>query len=180
VDGFVAASRDGALHTIAVSPQDSARVEAAGPWHVHQNRGGFLYVCRGRYDRTSRANTTTWLHRFILDLRRGDPREVDFLNGNGLNCRRENLRIKTKSQRGQNMRKRTGTTSRYRGVARRRDTGRWTAYVCAGGSFKSLGCFDDERRAALAAARARRELFPLANEARHSAPGWEPTAGTKG
>lgn len=159
---------------VGVSPEDLARVGAAAPWHLHRRGGGGYYVAR------TRLGKTTLLHRFIGGLEPGDPREVDHRNGDGLDNRRENLRIRTAQERGQNARKRPGTSSKFRGVHWHQHARMWEAAVQAGGERYHLGYFHSEVQAGRAAAEARARLMPFAVEARHPAPGWEPTAGAKG
>jgi hypothetical protein len=110
----------------------------------------------GKYVRVSMA-------RVIVGLQRGDPREVDHINGDTLDNRRENLRIVTHAQNGQNIRQLRGS-SRHRGVSWRRREGRWCAQAMHGGRVHWLGYFDDEDEAALAAAAFRREHLPYAEE----------------
>src|SRR3990167_2041420 len=57
------------------------------------------------------------MHRVILGLMWGDPRQGDHINGNKLDNRRHNLRIVTVQQQRQNVRAGYGT-SKYRGVRR--------------------------------------------------------------
>ena len=55
-----------------------------------------------------------------------DPREIDHLNGNGLDCRRENMRIVSHAENQQNRRS-FGKTSQYRGVCFNAARGKWLA-----------------------------------------------------
>jgi len=47
------------------------------------------------------GNNNTYLHRFITSAPRGI--EVDHVDGDGLNCRRENLRLATRRQNAENL-----------------------------------------------------------------------------
>lgn len=93
--------------------------------------------------------TSLMMHRLILGLSHGDNRNVDHVNGNGLNNTRSNLRLATVSQNARNRRKHRPTSSRYKGVARRRN-GNWRAMIFVGGKNRYLGDFKAERDAALA------------------------------
>lgn len=65
-----------------------------------------------------------YLHRFILSAPQGT--EVDHINGDGLDCRRVNLRLATRAQNAANRETERGASG-FRGVYR--DDGRWTACV---------------------------------------------------
>ena len=94
------------------------------------------------------------MHRFILGLGPDDP-DVDHINGDGLDNRRENLRVVTRSQNLRNGRRpytRRGlpTSSRFKGVSFVRRIGRWEAYIQYDGEKHHLGLFHDEAAAARA------------------------------
>ena len=163
VDGFIVMRRDGTLRCVAVSREDCARVEAAGPWCVH--RGSRTFYAK-RYIRRDGRYTAERLHRFVLGLAPGDPREVDHIDGNGLNNARENLRVVTRAEQCQNMVRPPGT-SRHRGVCWDKATGKWLAQLQVKGRQLRLGRFQSEVDAARAARRARTNHFTHANEARH-------------
>ena len=90
------------------------------------------------------------LHRIIMDALPGQI--VDHINGDGLDNRRENLRVVTAKQNTWNQRKgsiRSGapTASQYKGVTQR--GARWYAVITASDKTMSLGGFDTEKAAAL-------------------------------
>ncbi len=98
-----------------------------------------------------------YLHRFILSEASGllPGIEIDHANGDGLDCRRSNLRTTTHQRNAQNRNAtQKRTLSRFKGVTRRRN-GRWAAR-CAG---KHIGYFGEEMDAALAYDKAAREQF---------------------
>lgn len=88
------------------------------------------------------------MHRFILDLT--DRRlEVDHINGDGLDNRKENLRLATHAENLRNrMKRHFSAESPYKGVGRRGH--RWVAGVMLNGVRMILGVFDTAREAALA------------------------------
>lgn len=98
----------------------------------------------------SYTSTMLELHRFILDLPpfKDRPVDVDHINGNGLDNRRENLRIATRAQNLANAGSRTGT-SIYKGVSFCRKTGRWKVQICIDGKNYNLGRFDTPEEAAV-------------------------------
>jgi hypothetical protein len=76
-------------------------------------------------------------------------REIDHIDGNGLNNRRSNLRPATRSQNQQNRQKTTGLSSRYKGVSYDTVRGKWQAYINKDGRRIALKRFDTEEEAAL-------------------------------
>jgi hypothetical protein len=93
------------------------------------------------------------MHHFLTEW----PR-VDHANGDGLDNRRANLRPASQLLNARNLRKRQGTSSRFKGVCRLPD-GRWQANIRINGHSRHLGWFVDEEAAAGAYDNAARELF---------------------
>jgi hypothetical protein len=110
--------------------------------------------------------TTELLHRFILDLKPGDPRETDHIDGNGLHNCRSNLRVVTHGENAQN-RLDVGGTSRFRGVSWHKRRKKWQAHIQVDGRLKHLGYFISEEDAGRVAAQARARIYTHANESRH-------------
>lgn len=78
---------------------------------------------------------------------------VDHINGDGLDCRRSNLRVCTKSSNSRNQtRKQAGTSSRFKGVCWHSRDRKWVAMIKAPGLKyqKALGYFSSEEEAARA------------------------------
>lgn len=76
----------------------------------------------------------------------GNLGRIDHLNGNGMDCRRKNLRIATQSQLLAKRRPPAGGASQYKGVSWDAETNKWLA-VFRG---KKVGRYGDERDAARA------------------------------
>jgi hypothetical protein len=88
------------------------------------------------YARTTINGVTYPLHRLLMDLDPGDPRQVDHANGNRLDNRRCNLRICTVQENRRNVPRRKDNTSGYKGVIRvHRKNGmdEWRAVLAVGG-----------------------------------------------
>jgi hypothetical protein len=95
------------------------------------------------------------MHRLIM----GDPIniQVDHINGNKLDNRRENLRLCTHKENIRNQKKHKNNTSGYKGVFRRRN--RWMAQIQHDRQFVYIGTFDTPQDAAQAYDEKARELF---------------------
>lgn len=99
------------------------------------------YACRKTYIDERRVNE--YMHHAIL----GHVR-VDHKNGNGLDNRRENIRIATQSQNMANRRSQANSQSPYKGV--RKVKLRWRAYIKPNEKPIHLGYFDTAEEAARA------------------------------
>lgn len=104
------------------------------------------------------------MHRLLLGLRHGDGLEGDHINRVKLDNRRENLRIVTSGQQGQNKPSCRNSSSEFRGVTWHKRDRRWLAYAHLDDKFHHLGSFTDELEAARAAARFRAEHMPFSVE----------------
>ncbi len=135
-----------------VDDEDAAKVLAAGPWRVmKQGRGANvrLYACaHGRNPLTGKGKGTVRMHRLILDA----PADVDtdHRNHDGLDNRRENLRLCTRSENMANQRKRSDGTSKHKGVCWHKDCHKWQAQIGVNRHVINLGYFDSEAEAARA------------------------------
>jgi hypothetical protein len=106
---------------------------------------------------------TVHLHRLIAGV--SDPKvRVSFANGDALDCRRENLVVRTLAETARASRKMgcvSGRTysSNFKGVSLHSDRGLWAAQIRKDGVGMNLGRFASEREAALAYDAAARVLF---------------------
>jgi hypothetical protein len=84
---------------------------------------------------------TYYLHRMVTSAPTG--LEVDHINHNKLDNRKENLRVCTRSQNARNTHKHVGNTSGYKGVSIDNSRNRWQVHIKVGKKRINLGGFDD-------------------------------------
>lgn len=128
----------------AIALVDFADLEwlSAFSWCVRLCRSGAFYANRGTT--VGGKSVAIQLHREIMRAPAGLV--VDHINGDTLDCRRENLRICTRAQNTWNQKPRVGCASKYRGVIR--DKYKWRAQIKMGSRNYYLGGFDSECAAA--------------------------------
>lgn len=148
-----------------VDDEDYERVVAAGGWwRIKKCQGSLVEyaMCElVHWPRHKRKVIT--LQRFVLNAPQGSL--VDHLNGDGLDCRRFNLRLTTGSgnQRNRAAANKNSTTG-FRGVSQRR--GKWRAHITDRGKFISLGDFDTLEAARAARRAAEERLWSEADRTR--------------
>lgn len=129
-------------------------------WQVQKNKN-LLYAYRTTGGRKAVKNQK--MHREVMERMMGKPLEkwqqVDHINGNGLDNRRENLRIATRVQNMANSRKRVDNTSGFKGVSKAKRKGKWRARLAVDGKEKTVGYFDNPKDAWDARNILGRELF---------------------
>lgn len=103
--------------------------------HTHISNGVY-YAC---------DNRKRYLHRVILSRILGREltrkEEVDHINNNTLDNRRENLRLANRVENCQNTRKKSTNKSGYKGVHFHKQSGKWRAQIKVGSKYLSLGLF---------------------------------------
>lgn len=115
-------------------------------------------VYAARSEKVDGEKRIVLMHRQIM----GEPekRDVDHRDGDGLNNRRENLRVATRQQNLQAFqRKPFRVTSIFRGVSWHAQIGRWRATLKLNRRQISLGCYKDELAAAMAYDKGAKEHF---------------------
>ena len=139
-----------------VDDEDYERVVAAGPWCAEQHPHT-LYASRPK-------GTPRRMHGLILNASAG--LQIDHINGDGLDNRRDNLRICNKAQNQLNVPKETRTTyggqqtsSRFKGVCWDKTRRLWQAGIGFGNRRRALGRFGSEEEAARAYDAAAVHLF---------------------
>jgi hypothetical protein len=125
----------------------------AHKWYA--GRGGHTFYA-GRGIRMPDGRwTSEQMHRVVLERKLGRPlvkgQEVDHESGDGLDNRRENLRLATKSQNGRNRHRRAqNTSSKFLGVSWYKRGKKWKSRITVNGTLLHLGYFATEIEAAWA------------------------------
>ncbi len=115
-------------------------------WKADVSPSGNVYARRNHWvssnDHPSgRKSVSIRMHREILGLPNGDPRQGDHINGDTLDNRRTNLRVATNSQNQMNTPLRKDNKSGCKGVWWGSDRGRWRAEINVNGETIRLGSF---------------------------------------
>jgi len=109
-------------------------------WHLTTSYGN-------KYISTRINNKTVLLHRLILNYPNDD---IDHINHDGLDCRRINLRVCSRSENMGNRRKKKPASSLYKGVYFYCKHGKWKAQIQVKGKKIALGTYENEINAAAA------------------------------
>lgn len=133
-------------------------------WFPHESNGGVLYAVRNVWNGSTQTNYRSRMHREIMGVVKGDRRDVDHINGNTLDNRKENLRVVTHQQNRQNTRGWANASSRHRGVSWDKQRSMWKAQATVAGKNKLVGRFKTEDEAAEAARSFRAEHMPYARD----------------
>lgn len=136
---------------------DDADYEELSKWKWYAENNGHNWYAVRKYYRIPGTSKIP-MHRQILGLPIRTP-HVDHINHDGLDNRRENLRVCTEQQNHQNRSKRNGTSSKFKGVYWNKQTQKWRAQIKAGKNRLSLGLHDSEEDAARAYDKAAQEHF---------------------
>lgn len=129
-------------------------------WHAvtHTHFSTFYAVRNSLPNLKTRKRILIYLHREILQPDK--KQQTDHKNGDGLDNRRENLRVVTSRQnRMAYQPPKEDTSSRFRGVHKRADCGKWRARITLAKKKISLGNFDCEEDAARAYDTGAKKLF---------------------
>ncbi|MEQ8785128.1 MAG: HNH endonuclease [Pirellulaceae bacterium] len=128
-----------------IDAEDAERVQTY-KWHACRREPNWY---AGTSAERRRGNNMIYLHRLVANAKRGE--HVDHINGNGLDCRRENLRICTNAENRRNTRSRRGS-SPFKGVSINRKNGQrvWHAAISVNDKTISLGSYYTEAEAARA------------------------------
>jgi hypothetical protein len=142
-----------------VDDEDFAMLSAY-KWHAHKGKGKIYYAIsnidigeraerkffNGRLYNARKITTCIKMHRLIMK----PPKNmvIDHINGNGLDNRKENLRVCSPAQNNLNSTKKAQASSKYKGV--RKHQGKWDARISINKETIYLGRFNSVINAATA------------------------------
>lgn len=129
---------------VAIIDDEDAHL-ARFKWHAAV-RAHTVYAARNV--RRGGVGSLVLLHREVLNAAKGV--QVDHMNRDGLDCRRENLRVATASQNQANSAHRRHASAPYKGVRWKKDHKKWEARIRFGGRDLHIGYFATAKEAACA------------------------------
>lgn len=153
MDRIIVADRIGEYEAL-IDSEDRDLI-AGFTWRPLRTDSGMVYA------HAARRKLHVYMHRLVAGA--GSGEEVDHDNRNGLDNRKANLRIATRSQNLANQPKQRrqegrAATSQYKGVCWDKARGKWAVYIASGSpgqeKRRGVGRFDDEIEAARAYDRA--------------------------
>lgn len=101
-----------------------------------------------RHTKRPEKRTMVYMHRAITSAPKG--LEVDHINGDGLDNRRENLRVCTHGENLRNQGLQANNRSGYRGVSWSKKEKKWVTYIKVDNKRQFVGQFDEKENAARA------------------------------
>ena len=128
-------------HFATISVVDAPEIGKSNWWATTPSPSGIIYARGWRADRAGVVRRIS-LHRFIGDLMGLKLEiEVDHRNGNGLDCRRFNLRDANEEENAHNARMRRDNTSGVKGVSWEPGRELWMAQLWRNGKAAFVGGF---------------------------------------
>lgn len=130
-------------HGVVLVDDTDAELVSRYTWFSAKRRNTFYARA---WDGGYKTGKMVYMHRLLT----GSVGIVDHRNGNGLDNRRDNLRVATNSQNMANQRKTRGS-SQYKGVCLNKRNGKWKAQIQKDGNNVFIGdAFPTELEAAMA------------------------------
>lgn len=143
-------------YVTVVSPDDYGKVTQFR-WAALKHPGGKTYARRTVYVPTG-PNKTIYLHVHLLNGESAG-KDVDHIDGDGLNNSRANLRVATRGQNSANRGATRSNKSGHKGVSWHAPRKKWRASIKVDRVFMHLGLFTNREEAARAYDHAARHHF---------------------
>lgn len=138
---------------VAIVDDEDYALVSQYKWWAHKIRN--IYYVQAHEPKN---NKKIRMHRLIMGI--ADPKVgIDHINGNGLDNRKNNLRIATKSQNGMNQKPQKNRSSKFKGIYWNKNAKKWQAQIKINKKNKYLGLFNIETEAAKSYDIAAKELF---------------------
>lgn len=134
--------RKGLLYEILIDNEDWDKIKDIRLRILKQDNDKFRVA-----GRLKGSKKTFYLHRFIMNASIND--QVDHIDGNPLNNKKENLRICSNKENSKSQSIRKRNTSGYKGVTWDKQRSKWKAQITINYKHKSLGFFNSKEDAAL-------------------------------
>jgi hypothetical protein len=133
---------------------DDFEIMSTSKWCAMKHGRGGAYAVRWN----RKAGKHEYMHRVIMNPGKGF--DVDHINGDTLDNRRENLRVCSRAENVRNRAKtKRKTLSKYKGVCWHKGRNIWVSYICYNHKTTHLGAFAREEDAARAYNEKAIELF---------------------
>ncbi len=115
-------------------------------WYAASSGNNFIYAASAKRIRKTKITMKIFMHHCVIGMPLNRKMQIDHINGNTLDNRRENLRIVTVRQNAQNRKyHRDGTkTSEFLGVCFHKKSKRWRATLTLNKKSKYIGSFENE------------------------------------
>lgn len=131
-------------------------------WCASASRSGRNEYYALRKEHINTRWQTLLMHRVVWTRHHGpipEGKEIDHINGDGLDNRKTNMRLCTHANNMANYRKKKAHSSHFKGVSWQKDCHRWKAHIKKDGGKTYLGCYISEEDAARAYDTKAKELF---------------------
>lgn len=126
-------------------------------WYAQYNSCTYSYYAAKQKRKLNGKQIAQYMHRVILNA--PPNKQVDHINHNTLDNRKQNLRICTRSQNQMNRTPSENTSSKYKGVHWCKQGKKWRAQIQINGKRLSLGLYKTEIEASCAYNVAAKILF---------------------
>ena len=123
---------------VALIDDENYKLVSQYKWHAHWNKDTKSYYAATNVKKEG-GRTLLLMHRLIMNAQKGE--QVDHINHDTIDNRKENLRLCTNSQNQHNKGKRIDNTSGLKGVSRYKPSGKWQARIQLNGKQIHLGRF---------------------------------------